>query len=39
LLSLAERIRSEPRERTTLPGHQQRLALDDSADQEVAGLA
>jgi MoaA/NifB/PqqE/SkfB family radical SAM enzyme len=39
LLTLAESIRAEPRERTTLPGHQRRLALDDSADQEVASLA
>lgn len=39
LLALAERIRSEPRERTTLPDHQQRLTLDGSTDQEVAGLA
>ncbi len=38
LLTLAESIRSEPRERITLPGHQRRMALDDSADQEVAGL-
>lgn len=39
LVALAERIRTEPRERTTLPGQPQRLALDAGADQEVAGLA
>jgi hypothetical protein len=38
LLALAERIRSESRERASLPGHQRRMALDDSADQAVASL-
>jgi MoaA/NifB/PqqE/SkfB family radical SAM enzyme len=39
MLTLAERIRNEPRERIRLPGHQERLALAADAGQETAGLA
>ena len=37
MLTLAERIRTEPRERISLPGHLQRLTLDQN-DQETAQL-
>jgi len=38
MLAIAERIRAEPRDRITLPGAQQRLALAAGAEQETAGL-
>lgn len=38
MLTIAERIRNEPRERITLPTHQRRLDLDRSAEQETAPL-
>lgn len=39
MLTLAERIRTEPRERIQLPGHQRRMDLDRGSEQEVAQLA
>ena len=39
MLVAAERIRTEPRERVTLPGHRRRMSLDANADQQVAELA
>ena len=38
MLTIAERIRTEPRERVSLPGHLQRMTL-DQPDQEVAELS
>ncbi len=38
MLTIAERIRNEPRERITLPSHQRRLDLDRGAEQETAPL-
>lgn len=38
MLVIAERIRSEKRDRISLPSHQQRLALDEGAEQESAKL-
>ena len=39
LLTLAERIRNEPRERISLPGQQHRMSLAEGAEQETAKLA
>ena len=38
MIALAEKIRAEPRDRVSLPGHPHRLTL-DQADQETAELA
>ena len=38
MLTIAERIRTEKRERIQLPGNQSRLTLDANAEQEVAKL-
>jgi hypothetical protein len=38
MLAIAERIRTEPRERIQLPGHQRRMDLDRNSEQEVAQL-
>ncbi len=39
MLTLAERFRTEPRERIQLLGHQRRMTLKESAEQETATLA
>jgi hypothetical protein len=39
MLAIAERIRTEPRERITLPTHQRRLQLATDSEQETAELA
>ena len=39
MLEIAERIRTEPRDRITLPSHQKRMSLADGAEQEIAELA
>jgi hypothetical protein len=39
MLTIAERIRNEKRERIELPGQQHRLTLAEGAEQEVAKLA
>ena len=39
MLAIAERIRTEPRERIQLPGHLRRMELDATAEQEIAPLA
>lgn len=38
MLTIAERIRNEPRERVQLPEHQRRMTLDALAEQETAPL-
>lgn len=38
MLTIAERIRNESRERVSLPGHPHRLSLDKDDDQAVANL-
>jgi MoaA/NifB/PqqE/SkfB family radical SAM enzyme len=38
MLTIAERIRAEPRERIELPGHQHRMSLGTSVEQESAPL-
>jgi MoaA/NifB/PqqE/SkfB family radical SAM enzyme len=39
MLTIAERIRTEPRERIELPGHQRRMSLGKGVEQESAPLA
>lgn len=39
MLAAAERIRTEPRDRVSLPGHQRRLDLAAGSEQAVANLA
>lgn len=38
MLAIAERIRTEPRERIQLPSQQRRMSLDETIEQEVARL-
>ncbi|MBI5771131.1 MAG: radical SAM protein [Verrucomicrobia bacterium] len=39
MLAMAGRIRTEPRERISLPGHRRRLALDERSDPAIAPTA
>ncbi len=38
MLTIAERIRTEKRERISLPSHQHRLTLEAGSEQETANL-
>ena len=38
MLTIAERIRTEKRERVSLPSHQHRMSLEEDSEQEVAKL-